>query len=98
MPANPILQEGPIEEHYLKIMNDIGRAIDEIFNGVNCPLAERKTGFVLMVFNTSQDFDGAPGGRFNYLSNCERVDVIACMKEIIARNEGRSQPAPVAVQ
>lgn len=77
---------GPIEEKYKAMMNALCKAIDSILNGENCPKDEKKTGFALIMYDFGE---GPEGGRFNYISNSDRHDVLATMKEVIARNEGR---------
>jgi len=42
-------------------------------------------GFVLLVF----PMEGPEGQRTNYVSNCERKDILAALKEIVARFEGQ---------
>jgi hypothetical protein len=77
---------GPIEEKQREFMNALARGIDDLLNGKDCPKEKKKTGFTLLVY----DFETGPdGGRFNYISNSDRQDVIATMKEVIARHEGR---------
>ncbi len=63
-------------------MNAIAQALDELLNGDARP---KLFGFCLLVF----PFGEAPEGRINYICNAERSDMIASMKEFIARNEGR---------
>lgn len=79
---------GPIEEKYRAMMNNLLKTLDEVLNGKDCPDPEKKVGFVLMMFDIN-DGPHPKEGRFNYISNSLRADVLACMKEIIARNEGR---------
>jgi hypothetical protein len=67
-------------------MNELAHGLDEIFNGPNCRPEDKKVGFFLTTFN----FD-APG-RFNYISNADKVDVRAMLKDIIARIEARMMP------
>lgn len=65
-----------------KLMNSVASAIDNIFNGEN--LQQPKYGFALLIF----PFDKETESRTNYVSNCNRTDILAAMKEFIARNEG----------
>lgn len=76
------LGDGPIEAKHHRMMNTLAHTLDELFNG-NATGADRKTGFVLMVF----PFHGAEG-RANYISNAERADVVTMLKEQLARFEG----------
>jgi hypothetical protein len=63
------------------------RTLDELFND-GAQGDARKTGFVLMVF----PFGEAAEGRCNYMSNgADRRDVIALMKEMVARFEGQPE-------
>jgi hypothetical protein len=80
------LGDAPIEPQYIEKMNALARAIDVLFNG-NLKGADRKVGFVLMVYN----FGDEPG-RCNYISNgADRKDVVVLMKEMIARFEGQPE-------
>jgi len=74
--ADPILAE------FRPAMNDLARALDRFFNA---DLENRKIGFVLL----TAEFGKIDGGRVNYISNGERGDMLAMMKEFIARAEGR---------
>ena len=75
----------PVQPKYTQFMNKIARAIDEAFNGKRKPGKEPTVGFVLLV----AEFNKIEDGRVNYISNGERADMIAMMKEYIARAEGR---------
>lgn len=79
--------EGPIEPKYHSIMNALAHGLDDILNGEDCPNGQKKVGFVLLMFDIN-DGPVPKEGRFNYISNSLRIDVIATMKEVIARNEG----------
>lgn len=84
MTKNERLGDAAIEPEYIEKMNALAVAIDRLFNGEDRG-AQRKTGFVLMVF----PFGGGPG-RCNYISNgVNRDDVVVLMKEQIARFEGQ---------
>jgi hypothetical protein len=77
------LGDAPIEAAYTEKMNAIAAALDELFNGA-AKGADRKTGFVLLVFPFGGD------GRCNYISNgADRRDIVVLMKEQIARFEGQ---------
>lgn len=80
---------GPIEERYRNQMRALATALDEILNGDG----PKTLGFMLLMFEFGKE------GRVNYISNAERSDAIAAMKEWIARAEGRhieetGQPLP----
>lgn len=62
-------------------MQALASGIDEILNGNGLP---KKNGFVVLVF----PFDQVDGARTNYVSNCDRKDIIAALKEVTARFEG----------
>ncbi len=72
----------PIEREFHAVMNATAEGLDKIFNGTTRP---PKVGFVLLTF----EFGRTEGGRVNYISNAERGDMIAAMKEWLARAEGR---------
>ena len=73
-------QEGPVEEKMRGIMNDIGHLIGDAIHNV-----DPNYGFALLVFECGERVDS----RMNYISNAHREDMLAAMKEFIARNEGR---------
>lgn len=75
-------KEQPIEPEVREKMIKLGYFLDEYLNGSN--KNNRKWGFALLVFK----FGSGKDHRSNYLSNCIREDMIATMKEFIARNEG----------
>ncbi|MEV5031600.1 hypothetical protein MRBLMC3_000782 [Sphingobium sp. LMC3-1-1.1] len=72
----------PIQNRYRAGMNAIAEGLDKAFNGDAQP---KKIGFVLLM----AEFGQIEGGRVNYISNGERSDMIAMMKEWLARAEGR---------
>ena len=77
----------PISAKYLKLMNDLAKKIDWIFNGTKNP-EEKEVAFLLLV----ADFGDSK--RCNYISNAARADCIVMMKEVIARFEGQPEPRP----
>lgn len=80
------LGDAPIEPQYHRMMNTIAGALDEAFNG-EAKGADRKVGFVLLVFNYGDDT-----GRCNYISNgADRKDIVTMMKEQIKRFEGQPE-------
>lgn len=83
---------GPIEARHREQMNTLAAVLDEMFNGPNCPAEKKAVGFFLTTFN----FD-APG-RFNYISNANKLDVRAMLYDIIGRIEGRMAAAPETPQ
>lgn len=64
------------------LMQDAARLVDAL---INPPAGKRENGFVLLVF----PFDKPEGDRTNYVSNTERSEIVAALKEIVARFEGR---------
>lgn len=75
--------DAPIQDKYHRQMNAIAAALDQVFNGDKRG-EDRETGFVLLVFPFADE------GRCNYISNAgDRRDIIAAMKELIARFEGQ---------
>ena len=66
-----------------QLMQSLAAGIDEILNGNVTP---KKNGFVVLVF----PFDQVEGSRTNYVSNCDRRDIIAALKEVTARFEGQA--------
>lgn len=78
----------PIPPEFHKLMNDLARELDERFNPSPLPgLGERKrtVGFFLTTF----EFD--KHGRFNYISNAEKLDVKKMLLDIAARIEAREK-------
>ncbi len=73
----------PIEAKHRVVMNALASVIGDAINPDG-----KVNGFALLVFPFGQ-----PEGehRANYISNCDREDMLATMKEFIARSEGRFQ-------
>ena len=72
----------PIQAQYRDMMNGLASGIDDVLNGDRQP---KKIAFVLLM----AEFGAIEGGRVNYISNGERSDMIAMLKEWLARLEGR---------
>ncbi len=79
------MTHGPIQEQYRKQMNRVAKTIDEFFNGRRKPNREPTVGFILL----TAEFGQIDGGRVNYISNGNREDMIAMMREYLDRVEGR---------
>lgn len=73
----------PIDPKYHAQMQALAVTLDELLNGEGCKPEDRKTGFFLTLFPF-----GEPS-RFNYISNAEKLDVRAMLKDVVARIEGR---------
>lgn len=71
------------EERHRRLMQVLGKTLDEVLEGC---------GFALLVF----EFDKPAA--VNYISNAERPDMLLAMKEFIARSEGRMHDAPASHQ
>lgn len=72
----------PIQAQYREFMNGLAAGIDKLLNNDEDP---KKVAFVLLI----SEFGEIKDGRVNYISNGERADCVAMMKETIARFEGR---------
>lgn len=68
----------PIEERFHFKMNEVARGLDKIFNGKKTG-DDREVGFFLAVFPFGEE------GRFNYISNSARADVVRLLQEILNR-------------
>lgn len=82
----------PIQAQYRARMNRLAKQIDESLNGRRKPGKKPALGFILL----TAEFGKIDGGRVNYISNGERADMIAMLREYLARVEGRyvEFPAP----
>lgn len=70
------------------LMNALAEGLDDMFNPApapGLPRGKRKVGFFLTCF----EFD-APG-RFNYISNAEKLYVKTMLQDIVARIEAREK-------
>ena len=79
----PELGDGPIQQEFIDMMNDLATKLDFMFNGLATG-DDKKTGFILMVFPFGD-------GRCNYISNANRQDVVPMLKEQIKRFEGQPE-------
>ena len=61
-------------------MQTMAKAIDTALNG-----RHRRFGFTLLIF----PFEHEVGSHVNYVSNCDRKDMVAALKEIVAKFEGQ---------
>lgn len=70
----------PVQERYKKLMTEVMKGLDEIFNGT-AKADARHTGIVMFVFPYNDQ-----NGRVNYMSNgANRADVIRMFEEQIRR-------------
>lgn len=91
MPAadKPIaIGDGPIQAELRGFMNALADEIDSLLNG-EAQGADRKTGFVLLVFPFTKPDGTAYEGRANYISNAKRDDIVVLLKQQLARFEGQ---------
>jgi hypothetical protein len=73
----------PIEQAHREGMEAMMKALGELFPGM---------GITLMIFDLGDK------GRMNYVSNANRSDMIAALKEFIAIHEGRMMDKPETPQ
>lgn len=74
----------PIDPNHHEAMNDVAKYLDDAFNPLRFMTGKRQTGFMLTIF----DFDN-PEGRFNYISNTDKLDVKQMLKGVINRLDER---------
>lgn len=79
------------DQRTAEIMRSIASALDQTLNGDERP---GKVAFVVLTAN----FDQIERGKVNYVSNANRDDTKAMLKELIGRWEGRVDPAPEGQQ
>lgn len=79
----------PIPEEFRQKMNAIADALDDLFNGEDRD-REPKICFALLMAESGRIEDG----RVNYISNADRGDMAAMIKEWLARIEGRYAEPP----
>lgn len=78
----------PIPQEYRDLMSGLITVLEDAFNpppAPGLPRGKKKIGFFLTMF----EFD-APG-RFNYISNADKLDVKQMLKDIVARIEARER-------
>jgi hypothetical protein len=75
----------PIQPKFRRAMNRLAAEIDTALNGRPKPGRKRRVGFILL----TAEFGQMDGGRVNYISNGQRADMIAMLREYLARVEGR---------
>jgi hypothetical protein len=79
----------PITPEFRDTMNALAAGIDDILNGPRPRTGPRvkRAAFVLL----TAEFGKYEGGQVNYISNGARDDMVAMLKELLARFEGRHQ-------
>lgn len=76
---------GPIENKHRRQMNELARFLDHAFNG-HVKGGQREYGFFLAVYRL-----GEGPGRFNYISNSQRVDVHALLSEMLIKFKNQQE-------
>lgn len=79
----------PIQAEHHAAMNELAHKIDHFLNGPKQLGVLRELGFVLLI----AEFGKIENGRVNYISNGRREDMIAMLREYLARLEGRYEEA-----
>lgn len=77
-----------IQGEMLLPMNHLAEALDGVLNGEPPPPPEtwnKRWAFVLL----TAEFGVIRDGRVNYISNGEREDMVAMLRELLARFEGQ---------
>jgi hypothetical protein len=96
---NPLSADaGPIQADLDQLMNAVARGLDDIFNGPDCPAAKMKVWFFLASGNFAAGTDEPATNRFNYISNADKLDVRATLRDVLARIEGRLAATPATKQ
>lgn len=78
----------PIPPQFHAFMNELAVTLDDLFNpppAPGLPRGEKKIGFFLASFEFNDH------GRFNYISNADRLDVKTMLKDIAERIEARER-------
>lgn len=71
-----------VDPKYRAHLHAIARIIDDALNGERREDDPKQHGFIVAMFEMGD------AGRFNYMSNCRREDIIVLLKEMTARFEG----------
>ena len=83
----------PVQEDLRGLLNATAEGLDKVFNGPMAGpkgLVPRKVGFFLTVFPLVNAGERHPDARFNYISNCDKLDVLTMLKDVVARIEHRA--------
>lgn len=84
----------PIEEEQRLFMNAVAESLDNLFNPAlpGLPKAKPSDKQIAFVLLTAK-FGEVENGRVNYISNGDREDMVAMLKELLARFEGQPETA-----
>lgn len=84
----------PIEEEQRLFMNAVAESLDNLFNPPlpGLPKAKPSDKQITFVLLTAK-FGEVENGRVNYISNGDREDMVAMLKELLARFEGQPETA-----
>lgn len=80
---------GPIQDDLHTVMNAVARGLDDVFNGPDCPATDKRVWFFLAAGNFGEGSDLPETNRFNYISNADKLDVRATLRDVLGRIEGR---------
>lgn len=80
-----------MSQDHKDLYNAIAGGLDDILNG---PVRPRRLAFVVLVAEIGK----IDNGKVNYVSNANKQDILAMMKEYIARAEGRHVEGPETKQ
>lgn len=80
---------GPIQDDLHELMNGLAHALDDVFNGNGCAPGDKKVWFFLVAGNMAAGTEEPLTNRFNYISNADKLDVHATLKDVLARLEAR---------
>jgi hypothetical protein len=77
------------QDHTSDVHQQLARALDKILNGDTKP---PPVGFVLLTFPflTAEDVAEGMSMLVNYVSNADRDDIVAALKELVARFDGQA--------
>jgi len=85
---------GPIQQDLNALMNAVAHTLNDVFNGPDCPAGEKRVWFFLASGNFAAGTDEPVTNRFNYISNADKLDVRATLRDVLARIEGRLAETP----
>lgn len=71
----------PVQAQYREMMNGLANGIDDILNGENCPVSEKKLAFCLVI----AEFGDIDSSRMNYISNGAREDMVKLLGELLKK-------------